>query len=49
MQQRIQKARAVKPDEALGVEERADMNMFTNTWDKLTKVLTSFVVPKSQS
>ena len=38
MQQRIQEASAVKPDEALGVEERADMNMFTNTWDKHTKL-----------
>ena len=31
MQLMIQKERAVSPEEALGVEETAELNMFTNT------------------
>ena len=31
MQPRIQTARAVSPEEAVGVEEMAELNMFTNT------------------
>ena len=31
MQVKIQTARAVSPDESEGVEERAELNMFTST------------------
>ena len=43
MQLRIQVERAVSPEEALGVEDTAELNMFTNTLKKEMEKRTSDV------